>query len=72
MSTKPTSYTKNIVVTLDEELKQWILDQAQKEERPVGQMARVLLREAREARVKAAASATESKQEPAESKGRQL
>jgi hypothetical protein len=43
-------YGQNVVVSCDAELKQWLTALAAAEERPVGALARILLKEARQAR----------------------
>lgn len=48
-------YSENVVVSCDVELKQWLTSQAKREDRPVGQLCRILIKEARSAREAAVA-----------------
>lgn len=50
MPKKKKRFGENVVVSLDPELKGWLTDEARREDRPVGQFARILIKEAREQR----------------------
>lgn len=50
MAKKKKRFVENVVVSLDNELKTWLIEESRREDRPVGQLARILLKEAREMR----------------------